>query len=69
MCAVQCDLYNRQYGTDFVCVVPTNLYGPHDNYVEGDSHVVPALIRRAYELKQSKQSGVLRVWGSGKPLR
>ena len=50
MCEVQCRLYNEQYGTDFICVVPTSLYGPNDSYSEATSHVVAALIRRAYEI-------------------
>ena len=50
MCEVQCRLYNEQYGTDYVCVVPTNLYGPNDSYPEQSSHVVAALIRRAHEV-------------------
>ena len=49
MCAVQCRLYNEQYGTNFQCVVPTNLYGPNDCYKQESSHVVAALIRRASE--------------------
>lgn len=64
MCEVQCRLYNEQYGTDFICVVPTNLYGPFDNYAESKSHVVAALIKRAFQ-----SQGSLEVWGSGKPLR
>jgi len=47
MCEVQCRLYNEQFGTDYICVVPTNLYGPFDNYAEDSSHVVAALIKRA----------------------
>lgn len=60
MCEVQCSLYREQYGSDFCCVVPTNLYGPHDNYADEKSHVVAALIKRA---SQSKDE--LLVWGSG----
>ena len=68
MCEVQCRLYNDQCGTDYICVVPTNLYGPNDSYTEATSHVVAALIRRAHEI--SKAGGTeLSVWGSGKPLR
>eukprot|EP00353_Schmidingerella_taraikaensis_P006408 CAMPEP_0185580452 /NCGR_PEP_ID=MMETSP0434-20130131/16563_1 /TAXON_ID=626734 ORGANISM="Favella taraikaensis, Strain Fe Narragansett Bay" /NCGR_SAMPLE_ID=MMETSP0434 /ASSEMBLY_ACC=CAM_ASM_000379 /LENGTH=334 /DNA_ID=CAMNT_0028198725 /DNA_START=137 /DNA_END=1140 /DNA_ORIENTATION=- len=66
MCALQCRLYNEQYGTNFVCVVPTNLYGPNDCYVPDSSHVVAALIRRASELPEGAP---LTVWGSGTPLR
>jgi GDP-L-fucose synthase len=67
MCEVQCRLYNEQYGTDFVCVVPTNLYGPGDNYAEDRSHVVAALIRRAHDA--SRKQECLEVFGSGSPLR
>ncbi len=66
MCAVQCKLYNEQFETDYQCVVPTNLYGPNDNYSAESSHVVAALIRRASELKEGES---LTVWGSGSPLR
>ena len=66
MCAVQCRLYNEQFGTNFACVVPTNLYGPNDCYVAESSHVAAALIRRASELQEGES---LTVWGSGKPLR
>ena len=66
MCAVQCRLYNEQFGTNFVCVVPTNLYGPNDCYSPDSSHVVAALIRRCCELEEGKP---LTVWGSGTPLR
>jgi GDP-L-fucose synthase len=63
-----CQGYRRQYGADFISVMPTNLYGPGDNYHPENSHVVPALIRRFHE---SKQNGVpiVKVWGTGKPLR
>ncbi len=66
MCAVQCQLYNEQYGTNYACVVPTNLYGPNDCYTVESSHVVAALIRRASELSDGEP---LTVWGSGTPLR
>jgi len=68
MCEVQCRLYNEQFGTDYVCAVPTNLYGPNDSYPEQSSHVVAALIRRAHEVAE-KKGMELSVWGSGKPLR
>jgi len=63
-----CESYNRQYGSHFVSAMPTNLYGPGDNYDLASSHVLPALLRKAHE---AKQSGVreLVVWGSGRPLR
>ena len=63
-----CESYNRQYGTDFRSVMPTNLYGPGDNYHEENSHVVPALIRRFHEAAVTK-SDVVEIWGTGKPLR
>lgn len=63
-----CENYNRQYGTRFVSVMPTNLYGPNDNYDLANSHVLPALIRKAHEAKVTGQSNLI-VWGTGKPLR
>ncbi|MEX3983536.1 GDP-L-fucose synthase family protein [Paraburkholderia sp. EG287A] len=63
-----CEAYNRQYGTHFVSLMPTNLYGPNDNYDLGSSHVLPALIRKAHEAR-SKGQRTLTVWGSGRPRR
>ena len=63
-----CWAYNRQFGTRYLAAMPTNLYGPGDNYDLQNSHVLPALIRKVYEAKESGQSEVV-VWGSGKPLR
>ena len=63
-----CESYNRQYGTDYRSVMPTNLYGPGDNYHPENSHVIPALIRRFHEAKLSGASTVV-IWGSGKPMR
>ena len=63
-----CESYNRQYGTDYRCVMPTNLYGPNDNFHLKNSHVIPALIRRFYEAKITNKSQV-EVWGSGNQLR
>jgi GDP-L-fucose synthase len=63
-----CQAYRRQYGVDFISVMPTNLYGPGDNYHPEDSHVVPALIRRFHEAKQQRAPQVT-IWGTGKPLR
>jgi GDP-L-fucose synthase len=63
-----CESYNRQYGRDYRSVMPTNLYGPGDNYHPENSHVVPALIRRFHEAKVNKQGKVV-VWGSGTPMR
>lgn len=67
-----CDSYNRQYGeshgVDYRCVMPTNLYGPGDNYHPENSHVIPALIRRFHEAKLTGATAV-KVWGSGAPKR
>jgi GDP-L-fucose synthase len=63
-----CENYNRQYGTQYVSVMPTNLYGPGDNYDLINSHVLPALIRKAHEAKLRKDPHLM-VWGSGKPRR
>jgi GDP-L-fucose synthase len=63
-----CESYNHQYGTKYVSVMPTNLYGPNDSYDLNNSHVLPALIRKAHEAK-IREDKVLVVWGSGKPMR
>ncbi|QYD67843.1 GDP-L-fucose synthase [Paraburkholderia edwinii] len=63
-----CESYNRQYGRRYVSVMPTNLYGPNDNYDLKNSHVLPALIRKAHEAKAGGAKD-LTVWGSGKPMR
>ena len=63
-----CESYNRQYGTDFRSVMPTNLYGPGDNYHPDDSHVVPAMIRRFHDAKVNGAASV-SVWGTGEPRR
>jgi GDP-L-fucose synthase len=63
-----CGAYNRQYGTKFMSVMPTNLYGPGDNYDLQNSHVLPALIRKAHEAKTRGDSEMV-VWGSGNPRR
>lgn len=63
-----CDSFNEQYGTSYVSAMPTNLYGPNDNYDLNTSHVLPALIRKAHEAK-GKGDKYLVVWGSGKPMR
>jgi GDP-L-fucose synthase len=67
-----CEAYNRQYGTRFVAVMPTNLYGPGDNFHPENSHVLPALIRRFHEAKTAQPSpgaNPVVVWGTGKPMR
>jgi len=63
-----CEYLNRQYETDYISVMPTNLYGPNDNYHPEHSHVLPALIRRFHEAKVNNYPEVV-VWGSGAPLR
>lgn len=60
--------YNRQFNRDYRSVMPTNLFGPGDDYLSDNSHVVPALIRRIHIAKRNNNSEV-SVWGSGKPLR
>jgi len=63
-----CESYNRQYGTDYRSIMPTNLYGPNDNFHLENSHVIPALIRKFHEAKVENKPFV-EVWGSGKPMR
>ncbi len=63
-----CEYLNRQYGTDYISVMPTNLYGPNDNYHPTHSHVLPALIRRFHEAKEEGAPYVV-CWGDGSPLR
>lgn len=63
-----CESYNRQHGTDYRSVMPTNLYGPGDNFHPENSHVLPALIRRFHEARQAGHKEVT-IWGSGKPMR
>ena len=63
-----CEYLNRQYGTDFISLMPTNLYGPNDNYHPEHSHVLPALIRRFHEAKEASLQEVT-CWGDGTPMR
>jgi GDP-L-fucose synthase len=63
-----CWAYNRQYGTQYLCVMPTNLYGPGDNYDAQTSHVLPALIRKFHDAKARGDKAVV-LWGTGRPLR
>ncbi|BDY17020.1 GDP-L-fucose synthase [Sulfitobacter pontiacus] len=63
-----CESYNRQYGVDYRSVMPTNLYGPGDNFHPQNSHVLPALIRRFHEATRDGATEVV-IWGSGKPMR
>lgn len=67
MLEVQSRAYNKQYGTNYVCVIPTNIYGPNDNFDLENGHVAPSLIHRCY--LAMKNNTDLVVWGSGKPLR
>ena len=63
-----CESYNRQYGTNYLSVMPTNLYGPNDNFDLESSHVLPALLRKMHEAKTNKDNTV-KIWGTGKPRR
>jgi GDP-L-fucose synthase len=63
-----CDSYRKQYGCDFISAMPTNLYGPNDNYDLNNSHVLPALIRKFHTAKKEKKDSVV-IWGSGSPMR
>ena len=63
-----CESYNRQYGTYYLSLMPTNLYGPNDNFDLNNSHVLPALIRKAHESKKRGDAKLI-VWGSGQPMR
>ncbi|HOE28326.1 MAG TPA: GDP-L-fucose synthase [bacterium] len=63
-----CRYFNTQYGTNFISVMPTNLFGPHDNFDLETSHVMPALIRRFHEAREQGAASV-RLWGTGKPMR
>ena len=63
-----CESYQRQHGCDFIAVMPTNLYGPNDNYNLNNSHVLPALIRKFHDAKENNMPFV-EIWGTGKPMR
>ena len=63
-----CEAYNKQYKTKYLCLMPTNTYGPNDNYDTQNSHFFPALIKKAHECKIKKKK-LFKVWGSGKPKR
>jgi GDP-L-fucose synthase len=63
-----CESYNRQYGVDYRCVMPTNLYGENDNFHPQNAHVIPAMMRRFHEAKLATSEKVV-VWGTGKPMR
>lgn len=63
-----CDSYRKQYGCDFISAMPTNLYGPNDNFDLNSSHVIPALLRKFYEAKKNGDESII-LWGDGSPLR
>lgn len=63
-----CQAYDREYGANFICAMPTNLYGPHDNFDLAASHVIPAMLRKAHDAKLTGSSQ-LTLWGSGAPRR
>ncbi|GAH15061.1 unnamed protein product, partial [marine sediment metagenome] len=65
---IMCQSYNREYGTNFISVMPTNLYGPNDHYDLNNSHVLPALIRKIHEAKKHG-SKYVEIWGTGTPRR
>ena len=67
MVDIQSRAYNQQYGTNYVCVIPTNIYGPNDNFNLQNGHVVPSLIHKCYLAKKNKEN--LTIWGTGKPIR
>jgi GDP-L-fucose synthase len=63
-----CQAYSRQYGVNFICAMPANIYGPGDNFDPGESHVIPALLKKFHAAKLEKADSV-NIWGTGKPLR
>ena len=63
-----CEAFNKQYKTNYLCLMPTNTYGPNDNYDTLNSHFFPALIKKVHECKV-KNKNILNIWGSGKPMR
>jgi GDP-L-fucose synthase len=65
---IMCQSYNRQYGTDFISIMPANLYGPGDNYDLANSHVIPAILRKVHEGKKTGAE-VVEIWGTGNPRR
>ena len=67
MLEIQSKSYQEQYGSNFICIIPTNIYGPHDNYHLEDAHVIPALIHKCFLAKKENKPFI--VFGSGKPLR
>lgn len=69
MLEMQCRNYNEQYGREYICVIPVNLYGPNDNYNLEDAHVVPALIHKFYLATHINKDKIYTMYGSGKPLR
>ena len=64
---IMCQSYNKQYGTNYISLMPTNLYGPNDNFNTENSHVLPSMIRKFYEAKQNRSP--VKLWGTGKAMR
>ena len=62
------EAYNQQYGTNYLSIIPTNLYGPGDNFNSKNSHVIPALLKKFYNAKKNNEKYVT-IWGTGKPIR
>ena len=67
MMEMQCNNYNEQFGRNYICLIPVNLYGPYDNFNLKDSHVVPGLIHKFYKAK--KENNIIKILGTGKPIR
>ena len=61
--------FNQQYKTNYVCLMPCNLFGPNDNYDSNNSHFIPALIKKILKASKSKKNKIVKLWGTGKPLR
>lgn len=65
---ILCDAFNKQFGTNFITVIPSNYFGPNDDFSKENSHVIPALINKIHKAKK-KNKKIIKVWGSGKPIR
>ena len=61
--------FNKQYKTNYICLMPCNLFGPNDNYDLQNSHFLPALIKKVFFASRKRKNKVVRLWGTGKPLR
>ena len=64
-----CEAYNKQYKLNYICLMPCNLFGPNDNYDLQNSHFLPALIKKIFMASKKKKGKIVRLWGTGKPLR